>query len=434
MYNFSALTQDDRAQMLECIGVSDVEQLFSHIPKEARCELDLPDGISEMEAQRELKNLSYKNNLSLIPFLGGGSYNHFIPAAISQVAQRFEFITAYTPYQPEISQGTLQMIYEFQSIICNLTGMDVSNASVYDGATACAEAVLMAARVKRKNKVLISDAINPEYKNVIQTYCDGVDIQVDYLPMGEDYKTTLPQEEGYACVLLAMPNYYGVIENIAAIGEATKALGALFIVCSDLLSLSSIKPPSEFGADIVVGDFQSFGISQSYGGPYGGYMAVKTPYMRQMPGRIVGASLDKEGKRAFTLTMQAREQHIKRERATSNICTNQGLMTLCAVLYVSLLGASGLKKVFLSSVQNAKKLASKISQVEGYDVLMQDFMYEFVLKLPVEADVFLQKMQEKGILAGIKIAEDKILVCATEMTTDEQIDAYVGALEDVKSE
>lgn len=418
--------------MLKEIGISSVEELFSHLPKGARTELDLPDSISEMEIQVELKKLASKNNSSMVSFLGGGSYNHFVPAAIQSIGSRFEFITAYTPYQPEISQGTLQMIYEFQSMICSLTGMDVANASVYDGATACAEAVLMAVRAKRKNKILISGALNPEYKKVIETYCYGVDVQIDYLPVTADFKTEHAKiDSDYACVLISMPNYYGSIEDIEQIGKNTKDSGALFIVCADLLSLSQIKPPSEFGADIVVGDFQVLGIPVNYGGPYGGYMAVKSAYMRQMPGRIVGASLDKEGQRAFTLTMQAREQHIKRERATSNICSNQGLMALCATVYMSLMGPEGIKKVFLSSVQNAKKLASKISQIKGFEVATQNFMYEFVLKLPIDADIFLEKMQAKGILAGIKIADDKVLVCTTEMTTDEQIASYIKALEEI---
>ncbi|MEI8378265.1 MAG: aminomethyl-transferring glycine dehydrogenase subunit GcvPA, partial [bacterium] len=394
----------------------------------------LTDGISEMEAQRELKKLASKNDISFANFLGGGSYNRFIPAAIATIASRFEFITAYTPYQPEISQGTLQMIYEFQSMICSLTGMDVANASVYDGATACAEAVLMAVRTKRKNKILVSEAINPEYKSVIETYCYGVDVQVDYLPL-VDFKTQLNAiSNDYACVLLAMPNYYGTIEDIEKCGELVRQAGAMFIVCSDILSLSKIKPPSEFGADVVVGDFQPLGIPMAYGGPYGGFMATKTAHMRQMPGRIVGASIDKEGKRAFTLTMQAREQHIKRERATSNICTNQGLITLCATVYMSLMGQNGMSKAFLMSVQYAKKLASKLCQIKGFEVCNSYFMFEFVIKTPVNSDIFLTKMKEKAILAGLKVDEDKILVCATEMTTEAQIESYIKSAEEITCE
>ncbi len=434
MYNFSAFTDVEREEILKEIGVSSIENLFSHIPEKARFKLILPDGISEMEAQRELKKLASKNDISFANFLGGGSYNRFIPAAIATIASRFEFITAYTPYQPEISQGTLQMIYEFQSMICSLTGMDVANASVYDGATACAEAVLMAVRTKRKNKILVSEAINPEYKSVIETYCYGVDVQVDYLPL-VDFKTQLNAiSNDYACVLLAMPNYYGTIEDIEKCGELVRQAGAMFIVCSDILSLSKIKPPSEFGADVVVGDFQPLGIPMAYGGPYGGFMATKTAHMRQMPGRIVGASIDKEGKRAFTLTMQAREQHIKRERATSNICTNQGLITLCATVYMSLMGQNGMSKAFLMSVQYAKKLASKLCQIKGFEVCNSYFMFEFVIKTPVNSDIFLTKMKEKAILAGLKVDEDKILVCATEMTTEAQIESYIKSAEEITCE
>lgn len=431
MYNFSAFTDAEREKILKEIGICSIEELFSHIPEKARFEMDLPDGISEMEAQKELKKMASKNNSCLANFLGGGSYNRFIPSAISAITSRFEFATAYTPYQPEISQGTLQMLYEFQSMICSLTGMDVANASVYDGATACAEAVLMAVRIKRKNKILVSKALNPEYISVIETYCYGVGVQIDYLPL-VDFKTQIETiSKDYACVLLAMPNYYGTIEDIEKFGELAKQAGTIFIVCADILSLSQIKPPSDFGADIVVGDFQSLGIPTAYGGPYGGYMTTKTAHMRQMPGRIVGASLDKEGKRAFTLTMQAREQHIKRERATSNICTNQGLMTLCATVYMSLIGQNGMSKAFLMSVQNAKKLASKLCQIKGFELCNSDFMFEFVLKTPIKSDIFLSKMKEKGILAGIKIDEDKILVCTTEMTTETEISSYLKTAEEI---
>lgn len=431
MYNFSAFTDFERKEILKEIGVSSVEELFFHIPEKALFELDLPDALSEMEAQRELKKLASKNTTSLANFLGGGSYNRFIPAAIATIASRFEFATAYTPYQPEISQGTLQMIYEFQSMICSLTGMDVANASVYDGATACAEAVLMAVRTKRKNKILISEAINPEYKKVVETYCYGVDVQIDYIPL-INFKTQLSEiSSDYACILLAMPNYYGIIEDIEKCGKHAKQAGVMFVVCADILSLSKIKPPSEFGADIVIGDFQSLGLPMAYGGPYGGYMATKTAHMRQMPGRIVGASIDKEGKRAFTLTMQAREQHIKRERATSNICTNQGLMTLLATVYMSLTGQNGMSKAFLMSVQNSKKLASKLSKIKKFEICNPDFMFEFVLKTPINSSVFLEKMQSKGILAGIKIDEDKILVCTTEMTTEAEIESYIESAEEI---
>lgn len=434
MYNFSAFTDVEREEILKEIGVSSVEDLFAHIPNQAKFKMDLPEGLSEMEAQKELKKLASKNNTSLANFLGGGSYNRFIPAATGTIASRFEFITAYTPYQPEISQGTLQMIYEFQSMICSLTGMDVANASVYDGATACAEAVLMAVRAKRKNKILVSEAINPEYRSVIDTYCYGVNVQVDYLPL-VDFKTDIKEiSSDYACVLLAMPNYYGTIEDIEKFGELAKQAGVMFVVCADILSLSKIKVPAEFGADIVVGDFQSLGIPMAFGGPYGGYMATKTAHMRQMPGRIVGASLDKEGKRAFTLTMQAREQHIKRERATSNICTNQGLMTLCATVYMSLMGQNGMSKAFLMSVQYAKKLASKLSQIKGFEVCNPQFMFEFVIKTPVDSDIFLKKMEAKGLLAGIKVDENKILVCATEMTTEAEIESYIKAAEEIACE
>lgn len=427
MHNFTAHTNEAREQIKSSLNISDVEELFSHIPENARFNLELPDGISEMNVQKELKSIAAKNNFGMTSFLGGGVYNRFIPSAISQIAQRFEFITAYTPYQPEISQGTLQMIYEFQSMICSLTGMDVSNASVYDGATACAEAVLMSTRIKRKNKVLISNAINPESKKVIETYCYGVDVEVNYLAE-ENLKTTSSIGNDYACVLLQMPNYYGELEDIQTISTATKEAGALFIVCADILSLSVMAPPSEFGADIVVGDFQSLGLSMSYGGAHGGFMATTEKNMRQLPGRIAGMTIDTEGKRAFTLTLQAREQHIRRERATSNICTNHGLMVLCATVYMSLMGNEGMKQATLLSAQNAKKLADGISKINGYKVLNKSFLNEFIIETPCSAQKVLDTMQKENILAGIKLDENKILACTTEMNTDEEISTYLQVL------
>lgn len=427
MHNFCAHTKETKEQIKAELGIKNIEELFSHIPSDARFELTLPDGISEMAAQKELKKLASKNNTQMASFLGGGIYNRFIPAAISQIAQRFEFITAYTPYQPEISQGTLQMIYEFQSMICSLTGMDVSNASVYDGATACAEAVLMATRIKKKNKILISEVINPEYKKVIETYCYGVDIQVDYLKE-ECLKTTTDISEDYACVLIQTPNYYGEIEDLQTLSEKTKKANALLVVCADILSLSIMKPPSEYGADIVVGDFQSLGLSMSYGGAHGGFMATTKKNMRQLPGRIVGMTLDANENRAFTLTLQTREQHIKRERATSNICTNQGLMALCATVYMTLMGNEGMKQATLLSAKNAKILANGISKIKGFEVLNKTFLNEFVIITPCKTEKIIKKAKEKNILAGIKLSDNKLLVCTTETNTQEEIDIYLEIL------
>lgn len=423
MNNFLAHNEETRKQMLDSISVSSVEDLFSKIPQAARVNsLNLPDALSEMQAQKAVKSLAKKNNTDIVSFLGAGVYNHFIPAAISQVAQRFEFITAYTPYQPEISQGTLQVMYEFQSMICNLTGMDVCNASVYDGATACAEAILMASRITKRFKALVSNAINPQYKEVIKTYTDAIGINVDWVET-KDLKTDLSIEGKinsgeYACVLLQTPNYFGSIEDIN-LSEKLAATNTLLAVCVNVSSLSILKAPSEYGADIVIGDIQPLGIPASYGGPHGGFMACKEKFMRQLPGRIAGKTLDADGKQAFTLTIQTREQHIKREKATSNICSNQALMALCATLYLSLLGEKGFKQVGIASSTNAHKLSENLAK-KGIKTLNKDFYNEFVIEVE-NADKFLSDLKAKNIIGGLKLEEKKVLIATTEMNTEDEI-------------
>lgn len=415
MQNFLAHDDKTREEMLKSISTSSVEDLFSKIPQLARVEsLNLPEGISEMQVQKEVKSLAKKNNTDVISFLGAGVYNHFSPAAISQVAQRWEFLTAYTPYQPEISQGTLQVMYEFQSMICNLTGMDVSNASVYDAATACAEAILMAVRITKRNKVLVSENLNPEYKDVIKTYTWANGIEVDWGVNDKDLTE-------FACVLIQNPDFYGQIGvNEDANFEETKTL---LIACVDVSSLAILKSPAEYGADIVVGDIQPLGIPVSFGGPHGGFMACREKHMRQLPGRIAGRTLDKDGNQAFTLTIQTREQHIKREKATSNICSNQALMALCATLYLTLVGEKGFKQAGILSSQNAHKLAQMLSN-KGIRVLSKDFYNEFVIEVE-NSDKFLADLKEKNIIGGLKLDEKQILVCTTEMNTEEELKLYV---------
>lgn len=412
MKNFLAHTDEIRTQMLESISVDSIEELFSEIPKEARVKnFNLDDALSEMQAQKKVKSLAKNNNTDVISFLGAGTYNHFIPAAIGQIAQRWEFLTAYTPYQPEISQGTLQVMYEFQSMICNLTGMDVSNASVYDGATACAEAILMASRITKRDKALVSDDINPEYKEVIKTYTWANNIEVVWGDIaGKDI-------EEYACVLIQNPNFYGEIVDIDWTESKT-----LLVACVNISSLSVLKAPVEYGADIVVGDIQPLGIPMSFGGPHAGFMACEEKHMRQLPGRIAGRTLDADGNQAFTLTIQTREQHIKREKATSNICSNQALIALCATAYLTLLGEKGFKQAGTVSAKNAHDLANKLSD-KGIKVLSKDFYNEFVIEVD-DSDKFLANLKEKNIIGGLKLDKNKILVCATEMNTDEEIELY----------
>ncbi len=411
MKNFLVHNDEVKAEMLKEIGLNSVEDLFSDIPQEVRMRpLDLPEALSEMEVQREIKTLASKNKTNYISFLGGGVYNKFIPAAIGQIAQRFEFLTAYTPYQAEISQGTLQVMYEFQTMISRLTGMDISNATVYDGGTASAEAILMAKRISKKTKALVSENINPEYKKVIDTYAWANEIEVEY------FKNLPENTADYACVLVQTPDYYGEILDI-------KPVDTLLIVCTDISSLSILKPPSEYGADIVVGDIQTLGIPQEFGGPHAGFIACREKYMRQLPGRLAGRTLDADGNQAFCLTIQTREQHIKREKATSNICSNQALVGLCATLYLSLLGEKGFKQAGYLSTKQAHKLSQKLSG-KGIKTLNKNFFNEFVIKVE-NSDEFLKNLKANGILGGIKLDEKHILVAATEMISDCDIEKYI---------
>ncbi len=407
MKNFLAHNDEIRKEMLEEISCASIEDLFKHIPVKMKS-FDLPEAMSELETQKLVKTLANKNKTDYVSFIGGGCYNKFIPAAISQVAQRFEFLTAYTPYQPEISQGTLQVMYEYQSMICMLTGMDVANASVYDGGSACAEAISMACRISRKHNALVSNRLNPEYKEVIKTYAWGAGIELVWFD-------EIPENNAdYACVLVQNPDYYGELTTITSVDT-------LLIVCTTPASLSVIKPPVE--ADIVVGDIQTLGIPMSFGGPHAGFMACKEKYMRQLPGRLAGKTLDADGNIAYTLTLQTREQHIRREKATSNICSNQALVALEAALYLSLLGEKGFKQTGILSANLAHSLAEKLSE-KGYKVLNKNFFNEFVLEVN-NADEFLSKLKSNNILGGLKLDDNKILVCATEMNTEEEIEEYV---------
>ena len=412
MKNFIAHTDTIRQEMLNEISCADIDDLFKQIPVKFK-DFVIGNPLSEMEAQKQVKSLARKNGTEYACFIGGGVYNKFIPACVNYVAQRFEFLTAYTPYQPEVSQGTLQVIYEYQTMISRITGMDIANASMYDAGTACAEAVLMAHRIARgkKNKVIVSTRLNPEYKEVVKTYCWAQNIEIVWLDK-------IPENcEEYCCVLIQNPDYYGEICEI-------KKTDTILIVCADLASLSILKPPYE--ADIVVGDIQPLGISMEFGGPHAGYLACKEAYKRQMPGRLDGQTFDKDGNVAYTLTIQTREQHIKREKATSNICSNQSLIALSATLYLSLVGEKGFRQASLLSANNAHKLSKELEK-KGIKTLNTNFFNEFVIQVD-NADNFLLKLKKNNILGGIKIDNTKVLVCTTEMNTDEEIQDYVNAI------
>ena len=410
MNNFTAHSEEERQEMLKAISCNTVDDLFKHIPV-ILDEFKMDKPLSELETQKKIKGMAKKNNTDYVSFLGGGVYNKFIPAAVQQVAQRFEFLTAYTPYQPEISQGTLQIMYEFQTMICRLTGMDVSNASVYDAATACAEALSMAVRLKRKNKVLVSSKLNPEYKEVIKTYMWAANIELEFFE-------ELPQDVSeYSAVLVQNPDFYGELNNLPQVDT-------LLIVCTRLSALSIIKPPVE--ADIVVGDVQELGVPMNFGGPHAGFLACKDKYVRQLPGRIAGRTVDADGKQAFTLTLQTREQHIRREKATSNICSNQALIALCSTLYLSLVGERGFKQAGTLSCNLAHELSEKLSKI-GIKTLNNNFFSEFVVESK-NSDEFLAKLKSKNIIGGVKLDNNKVLISVTEMNSEEEIEDYIQAL------
>ncbi len=429
MNNYKANPDNTVKEMLEAIGEKGIDGLYSMIDSQAIMpKLNLPDAKSELEVQKQIKSIAKENKTEYSYFIGAGAYKRFIPAAISSISSRFEFNTAYTPYQPEISQGTLQVIYEFQSMICDLTGMDVCNASVYDAGNACAEAMLMASRISGKSKILVSTGLNPEYLKAVKTYAHAGNITVEEVKTKE-FKTEISELKGklesgeYAGLIIQNPNFYGTIEDIDKLKEINRHQKTMLIVCSEPISLSVLKKPIEYGADIVIGDVQSLGNTISFGGPYAGFIATLDKYKRQMPGRIVGRTLDSDGKQAFTLTLQAREQHIRREKATSNICSNQGLCILNAVIYLALMGKKGISQAAYLSAKNAKELSEGLVQ-KGFKVLNKDFFNEFVLEVN-NADSFINNLKQHKILAGYKINNNQILVCTTEVNNEEEIQNYI---------
>jgi glycine dehydrogenase subunit 1 len=441
-------TDTDREAMLQKVGIQSLEELFQDVPAAHRFpELDLPDALTEMEAAAELTELSEANETvrDLVCFLGAGAYYHYVPAAVDQILRRGEFYTAYTPYQPEISQGTLQAIYDYQSLITALTGMDVSNASHYDGATAAAEAVSMAYahfRGKRK-KVILSPAINPQYRQVIRTYNPGqiVEFTGDTTPINLDDgpEALIPLiDTQTALVMVQYPDFFGRIYDYAGLAKAAHAAGALLAVSVNPIALGLLTPPGEFGADIVTGEGQPLGLSLSYGGPYLGIFATRQEYVRKMAGRLVGETVDNRGQRAYVLTLTAREQHIRREKATSNICTNQGLMALASTVYMSLLGKNGLNQVANLCYQKAHFAAHSIAGLTGFSLVTETpFFHEFIVRCPRPVAEINDELLEYGVLGGYDLSQDYpelkncMLVAVTEMISREDIDLLVDALEEV---
>ena len=438
-------TQADREAMLKIIGVENLEDLFQCLPDEGKFpDLALPNGITEMEALDELQYISTANETpqELVSFLGAGAYNHYIPAAVDSILRRSEFYTAYTPYQPEIAQGTLQAIFEYQSLIAALTGMDVSNASHYDGATAVAEAVNMAYHNFRgkKKKVILSPTIHSHYRETIHTYMDGMNLEIvgeDLSPeSGPDDLIKLIDDQT-ALVMVQYPDFFGRIFDLTKLSTATHDQKALFSVHVNPIALGLIKPPSEFDADIVTGEGQPLGIPMSFGGPYLGLFATKKQYVRKMAGRLAGETVDTKGKRGYVLTLNTREQHIRREQASSNICTNQGLIALASTVYLSLLGKNGLQELARLNYHKAHYAAEKISTVPGFTVNpVQPFFNEFVVQCPVPAKEINQSLLKYDILGGYDLSQVypdltyELLVAVTEMNSRSEIDFLAEVLEE----
>lgn len=446
-------TESDRQAMLQRIGINKLEELFQDVPAAYRFpELNLPPALTEMEVLQELQAIADSNltNSEAISFLGAGAYHHYIPAAVDSIIRRGEFYTAYTPYQPEISQGTLQAIYEYQSLIAALTGMEVSNASHYDGATAVAEAVNMAYANFRgkRTKIVLSPALHPHYRETVHTYVMGSELFVEGDRLEFDMlESSLPEnlvpfiDENTALVMVQYPDFYGRIFDYTALAEVVHAAGGLLGISVNPLALGLLKAPSEFGADIVTGEGQPLGIPLSFGGPYLGIFATRKEYVRKMAGRLVGETTDNRGQRAYVLTLTAREQHIRREKATSNICTNQGLMALASAVYMSLLGKDGLKQVAELCYHKAHYAAAQINSAPGFSLAYDSpFFNEFVVRCPAPASKINDLLLDEGIIGGYDLGNvhpslaDSLLIAVTEMNSREDIDLLVEALGEIQSE
>ena len=442
---FNPHTREDREQMLAVIGMDHVADLFTPVPAAVRFPtLDLPPALTEMEAAARMSELAAKNR---VPgqgrtFLGAGSYTHFVPATVGQMLSRGEFYTAYTPYQPEVAQGTLQVIYEFQSMVAALFEMDVANASIYDGATALAEGALITlSSTKKKNRIVVSGTVHPSYREVLRTYVSGLPVELIELPIPADGFVQKAEDfapymsDNLASVIVQYPNFFGAIEDVQAVSDLVHAAGGALVVSTYPVPLGMLKAPGAMGADVVAAEGQALGVAQSFGGPYVGLLATRQSYVRQMPGRLAGITNDSEGKRGFVLALQTREQHIRREKATSNICTNQGLMATAATVYMATMGPEGFREVANRSYQNAHYLASRIADLPGFEVALDaPFFHEFVVSCPKPAATINEAVSNAGFVGGYDLSNvdaalgNHLLLCATEMTSKATIDEFVAAL------
>ncbi len=433
---------EERQEMLGLLGLSNASELFRSIPADVQLNrgLNVTEPLAEPEVIAAMEEMAARNKAAIKrSFLGAGVYSHYSPTIVDHLIQRSEFFTSYTPYQPEISQGTLQYIFEFQTLICQLTGMEVANASMYDGSTSMAEAYVMAQRVTRRDKIVVATSVHPEYREVARTYTQHGD--ADIVEVGFDEATgrlgdTSALDDKTAALVVQSPNFFGCIEDLTALADAAHAVGALFIVVvTEAISFGLLKSPGECGADIVVGEGQSFGIPMSFGGPHLGLFATKDKYVRQMPGRLCGVAYDKNGNRGFTLTLSTREQHIRREKATSNICTNQGLIALAATIYMEAMGKKGLQEVAEQNAQKAAYTKNAIAALDGYSIPFSAATFnEFVVRGPKPASEILEFVREKGIIGGLALSkyysgrDNEFLVCVTETGSKKNIDALIESL------
>lgn len=430
MGNFISSTDKNVSDMLHELDISDINELFSDIPESVRLRdgLNIPDGMSEFEAFQKIRDFSEKNKIFRTILRGAGAYKHYIPAVVSQITSKEEFLTAYTPYQAEISQGLLQAIFEYQTMICELTGMDVSNASVYDGATAAAESAAMC-RERNRNKFVVCSSANYQIRETIKTYCFGNGMEYCEIPCNngktnpEDLRNLL--DDSVAGVYLQQPNFFGIIEDAEQIAAIAHSVNAKFVIGVNPIALAVMKTPAECGADICVGEGQPLGIPLSFGGPYLGFMAAKSSLLRKLPGRIVGETTDSHGNRAFVLTMQAREQHIRREKALSNICSNQALCALTAAVYMAVMGPNGLTQAAVSSMSKAHYFAEKLNNIGLKLAYRHEFFHEFVTFSESKSEKILSALKKNNILGGLPIDEHRILWCCTEVVSKNEIDSAV---------
>jgi len=441
------LTDTDRREMLGVIGAKSVDELFRDVPERARLDglVDLPRRQGELGVERMLAKMAAKNVAAgSVPFfVGAGAYRHHVPASVDHLIQRSEFLTSYTPYQPEITQGTLQYLFEFQTQVAMITGMDVANASMYDGSTGCGEAVLMAHRVTKRRKAVLSGTLHPQYAEVVRNLSEFADYELEVMPAalpGTDEDIVAHIADDTSCVVVQTPGFFGELVDLRPIAEAAHAKGALLIaVVPEIVSLGAVTPPGHMGADIVVGEGQSIGNGLNFGGPYVGLFATRQKYVRQMPGRLCGETVDADGKRGFVLTLSTREQHIRREKATSNICTNSGLCCLAFTIHMSLLGEEGYKRLARINHAAAVDLAERLSKVPGVEILNQSFFNEFTMRLTKPAADVVDALADKGVLGGVPASrllpgagfDDLLIVASTEINTDDDRAAYAAALEEV---